>query len=99
MVRGRARSVSTAAVSFLVMILVLSSNGRTLALHLAGVLGRKSADRRPVERVAAMSQQGQEPVVQQAGERQRHAQIFGGRKGEPNIFVAEGRREPGRLES
>src|SRR5713101_9271513 len=68
------------------------------ALHLSGVLGRKAADRRPVELVAAMGQQGQEPVTQEAGERQRYAQIFRGRKDEPNILVAEGRREPGRLE-
>src|SRR6266850_7427583 len=132
MVTGRARSVSTAAVSFLVMFVALSSNGRTLdwlrartasafadsddsttprgmrwesfqqesasALHRAGVLGRKPADRRPVELVAAMGQQGQEPVAQEAGERQRHAQIVSGRESEANILIAEGRREPGRLE-
>src|SRR5882724_7558410 len=132
MVTGRARSFSTAAVSFLVMFVALSSNGRTLdwfrartasafadsddsttprgmrwesfqqesasALHRAGVLGRKPADRRPVELVAAMGQQGQEPVAQEAGERQWHAQIVSGREGEANILIAEGRREPGRLE-
>src|SRR2546427_3846467 len=119
-VTGRARSVSTAAVSFLVMFVALSSNGRTFdyddsttprgmrwesfqqesasALHRAGVLGRKPADRRPVELVAAMGQQGQEPVAQEAGERQWHAQIVSGREGEANILIAEGRREPGRLE-
>src|ERR1700730_1230337 len=64
-------------------------------LHLAGVLGRELADRRPVEFVAAMGQQCQEPVTQEASKRQRHAQIFSGSKGEPNILVAEGCREPG----
>jgi hypothetical protein len=45
-----------------------------------------------------MGQQCQEPVTQEASERQGHAQIFSGRKGEPNILVAEGCREPGWLE-
>jgi len=36
--------------------------------------------------------------MQEAGDRHGHAQIFCCREGEPNILLAEWRREPGRLE-
>jgi hypothetical protein len=39
------------------------------ASRLAGILGRELADRRPVEFIAAMGQQGQETVAQDVGER------------------------------
>jgi hypothetical protein len=42
-----------------------------------------------IEIVADMDQQCQEAVVQEAGERPGHVQIFSGRKSETNIFVAE----------
>jgi hypothetical protein len=65
---------------------------------LAGILGRKLADRRRVELLATVGQQGQEPVAQKIGDRQGHPQIFGGGKGEANILLGKRRREAGRLE-
>src|SRR5467141_4993178 len=44
--------------------------------HFTSILGRKLADRRPVERVAAMGQQCQEPVTQQTCERHGYAKVF-----------------------
>jgi hypothetical protein len=41
---------------------------------------------------------GQETVAQDVGERQRHAQIFGGGERQPDVLLAEGRSDAGRLE-
>src|SRR5712672_2941867 len=53
------------------------------------ILGRKLADRRPVERVAAMGQQCQEPVTQQTCERHGDAKVFRGRERQADVFVAQ----------
>jgi len=41
-----------------------------------------------------MGQQGQETVAQDVGERQRHAQIFGGGERQPDVLLAEGAAKP-----
>ena len=54
------------------------------------ILGRQLTDRRPIERITAMSEQGQEAVPQQAGKRHRHAQVFRSRQGQPDVLEAKG---------
>src|SRR5579863_8638634 len=56
----------------------------------ARVLGRQTADRRPVEPLAAMSEEGEEPVVQQIGNGHWHAQVLRCLQRESNIFVSKG---------
>ena len=65
---------------------------------LARILRRKLRERRPVERLAAVSQQGQEPIAQQAGEGQGHAQGFRRRQGQADVLLSQGRGEGRRLE-
>src|SRR3954452_22929186 len=64
----------------------------------AGVFGGERADCTPVELVAAMGEERQKAVAQQAGDRHRHAQTFSGGKHQPDVLLAERRRKAGRLE-
>src|SRR3954463_7894220 len=64
----------------------------------AGVFGGESADCRPVEPVAAMGEERQKAVAQQAGDRHRHAKIPGSGKHQPNVLLGERCRKAGRLE-
>src|SRR6266436_10036463 len=63
--------------------------------HFTSILGRKLADRRPVERVTAMGQQCQEPVTQQARERHGDAEVFRGRERQTDVFVTQWCRKTG----
>jgi hypothetical protein len=53
----------------------------------ARVTSRQSGDRRPVELVASLGREGEEPVMQEARERQRHAQLLGRSKREADIPI------------
>ena len=67
---------------------------RVSASHLAGILGRKLTDCRPVELVAAMGQQCQEPITQEARDRHGHPKIFRCRERQADIFMAKRSRKP-----
>ena len=71
---------------------------RLSASHLAGILGRKLTDCRPVELVAAMGQQCQEPVTQEARQRHGHPEIFRCRERQADVFVAKRSRKTGGFE-
>src|SRR5207244_10479774 len=67
-------------------------------IHLPGVPRSKLSDTRPVECFAALSQQRQESVTQQARHRHGHAKVVRCRKCQADILVSEWRGEPRRLE-
>src|SRR6267142_5864623 len=69
-----------------------------LPLLLAGVLGGETSDRRPVECLAPMREQRQEPVVQHGGERHGYAKGLRRGEGETDVLVSQRRGEPRRLE-
>ena len=55
-------------------------------------------DRRPVQIGAAVGEQGEEAVAQQAGDRQRHVEVLGGGEHEANVLLPKRRGETRRLE-
>src|SRR5690348_8921967 len=62
------------------------------------VLRRERADGGPVERLAAVREQREEAVAQQAGDRERDAQVIGGGEREADVLLAEGRSKACGLE-
>ena len=64
----------------------------------SGVLGGQLRESRPVQVLATVGQQGQEPVVDQAGDGQRHAQGFARGQHEAIVFKSQRSCESGRLE-
>ena len=64
----------------------------------AGVLGRQTTDRRPIQVVAALGEKPQKSVVQEACKRHRHTQSLGFCQRQANVLVAEGRSESRRPE-
>src|SRR5262249_51345623 len=65
----------------------------------AGVDRRQPADRGPIEAIASVRKQRQEPIAQHARKRHRHACILSGRQREPHVLEAQRRFEAGRLEA
>src|SRR5439155_5312903 len=63
-----------------------------------GVLRRELPDRRPVERLATVSEQRQEPIAEQARQRHRHAKSFRRGEGEPDVLLSQGCGKAGGLE-
>src|SRR2546421_143951 len=63
----------------------------------AGVQCREAADGGPIEAVAALCEEAQKAVVQQACERHRHAQTLGRLQREPDVLEPERCGESGRL--
>jgi len=53
---------------------------------LARIFNCNLRNRGPVERVAASGEQSQKAVANQAGKRKWNAELFAGRKNEPDIF-------------
>src|SRR2546429_2086208 len=65
----------------------------------ASVLRCEAADGGPIETVAALREQPQKAVVQQACERHRHAQTLGRLQREPDVLEPERCSESGRLKA
>src|SRR6266446_6044584 len=65
---------------------------------IASVLCREAADGGPIEAVAALREEPQKAVVQQASKRHGHAQTLGRRQREADVLESERRGESGRLE-
>src|SRR4029453_14491646 len=66
--------------------------------RLTGVIRRELGDRRPVECVATVREQCQEPIAQQAPQRHGHAQGFRRSEGEANVLLSQRCGEARRLE-
>src|SRR5258705_519844 len=66
-------------------------------LRIAGILCCEAADGGPIEAVAALREEPQKAVVQQAAERHGHAQTLGRLEREPDVLESERRGESGRL--
>ena len=60
-------------------------------------MGSKATDGGPVEVFAALGEEAQKSVVQQAGQRQGYLQVLGRGQSEPDVLVSERGREGGRL--
>ncbi|ENN87356.1 hypothetical protein RHSP_26704 [Rhizobium freirei PRF 81] len=67
-------------------------------LHQPRILRRQRSDSRPVQLLAAMRKQGQEPITQQARKRQRHIKRLASSQCQPNVLLSQRRRKTGRLE-
>ena len=65
---------------------------------IAGILGRQAANGGPIKLVAALGEEPQKSIMQQAGKGHRHPQILGCGQRKPNVLVSERCGEGGRLE-
>src|SRR5213594_800948 len=63
-----------------------------------GVLRRELPDRRPVERLATVREQGQEPIAEQARQWHRHAKSLRRGEGESDVLVSQRCGKAGGLE-
>ena len=73
-------------------------SGSTRRVPEAGVLRRKLSDRRPVERLTAVSEERQKPIAEQARQRHRHAKSFRRCQGEPDVLLSQRCGKPRGLE-
>src|ERR1700679_1368814 len=62
-------------------------------LNISGILESQPADCGPIEILAALGEQAQESVVQEASERHGYAQALGRGQRETDVLVSERRRE------
>ena len=58
-----------------------------------GIPGREPADGGPIKPITPMGEEPQKSVVQQAGNRHRHALTLGRGQPEPDVFVTKRRGE------
>jgi hypothetical protein len=66
---------------------------------MAGVSSREPPNCGPIERLAALREQRQETIAQEARQRHWHAKSFSRSEREANVLVSQRRRERGGLES